>query len=125
MKNLFTLGAILGFSLSVVSAQSSFFDSLQTLAEDNLGLPYDRNLACGGCIRSKYVYCRDKEDMKKGRAILDRCCQVGDNDCMWNTTKPNQLICSTLDYKVKQEHKDNVELYKDPYVMVQKFCMKR
>jgi hypothetical protein len=127
MKNLFTLAAICGFSVAVVSAET-FLDTLQTqtLAEDNLDLASDSNLACGGCIRSGYMYCRTKSETKKGRDPEDRCCKPGDTACMYGDAKnPKDNICSTLDAKFYNDHKDRSELYKDPYVMMQKFCMKR
>ena len=127
MKNLFTLAAICGFSVAVLSAET-FLDTIQTqtLAEDNLGLAYDANLACGGCIRSGYMYCRTKSETKKGRDPLDRCCKPGDTACMYGDAKnPPDNLCSTLDGKFYNDHKDRSELSKDPNVMVQKFCMKR
>jgi hypothetical protein len=124
MKNLFTLAAVVGFSLSVVSGQDAFLENLQmqTLAENNLGLSYDKQLACGGCVRSKYTYCRYKGDGddKKGRDPKDRCCKNDDITCMWGDIPDHKdkIVCSTLDAKFKQDHKDETELYKDPFVMV-------
>ena len=120
MKN---LASIRGFSVAVLAAET-FLDTFQTqtLAEHNLGLTYDANLACGGCIRSGYMYCRTKSETKNGRDPQNRCCKPSDTACMYGDAKNSKdNIWSTLDGKFYNDHK----LYKDPNVMVQKFCLKR
>jgi hypothetical protein len=96
----------------------------QILAEDSLTLDYDPDLACGGCIRAGYTYCAYKDNSEKGRNKLDRCCNKGDLDCMWNQTRKDS-ICATQDQTFHDENQNATEWYKDRYVMVQKFCMKR
>lgn len=96
---------------------------LNTLAEDTLNLPYSKNLACGGCIRSGYVFCGYK-DGKKGRDDLDVCCNKGDFECMFSQTKKDTR-CATQNQTFHDENQDTTEYYKDRYVMVQKFCLKR
>ena len=78
-------------------------------------------------MRAGFSYCRNKgDDDKKGRPAGDRCCHVTDTECMWgDVAKPKDIVCATKDAKFKADHKDQTEYFKDPYVMVQKFCMKR
>lgn len=79
-----------------VSPIASVFLSphIQTLAEDTLTLDYDPDLACGGCVRAGYTYCAYKDDKEKGRNKLDRCCNAGDLQCMWNQTR-KEATCAT------------------------------
>jgi hypothetical protein len=96
---------------------------LNSLAEDTLNLPYSKNLACGGCIRSGYVFCGYK-DGKKCRDDLDVCCNKGDFECMFSQTKKDTR-CATQNQTFHDENQDTTEYYKDRYVMVQKFCLNR
>ena len=108
-------------TFTLVAAQDTFLPATQSLIEDTIGLDYDHNLACGGCVRSGYVYCRNKgdDDGHKVRPDGDRCCKIGDTDCMWgNTTKPKDIVCATQDEKFHYDHKDQTELFKDRFVMV-------
>jgi hypothetical protein len=108
MKNLFTLAAICGFSVAVLSAET-FLDTLQTqtLAENKLGLAYDTILACGGCIRSGYMYCIPRKEPKKAGDPEDICCEPQNTACMYGGhMNPSDRICSTLDAKFFNLHKD-------------------
>ncbi len=123
---LFTLALSCAVVFTKIEPIASVFLSphFQSLAEDTLNLDYDPNLACGGCVRAGYTYCAYK-DSEKGRSKLDRCCQSGDFNCMWNQTKNKDTICATQNQTFHDLNKDITEYYKDRYVMVQKFCMKR
>ena len=77
----------LALSCAAVSSKFSFSPAsflapgIQTLAEDTLNLEFNENLSCGGCVRAGYTFCAQKDDKRRN---LDRCCNAGDFDCMWN-----------------------------------------
>ena len=96
MKNLF----IFTFIGCAAIASANFLENFQPkdLNVSPLNLPYDRDLACGGCIRSGHTFCRNRVDVKK-RDPNDRCCNQGDLNCMWDSeVKLKEIECGTTDY---------------------------
>ena len=46
--------------------------------EDYIKIPYDKNLACGACVRAGFTYCIDRKDSGYGKPKNDVCCDTSD-----------------------------------------------
>lgn len=106
-------------TLFIVNTQA-FLENKSVLVEDTISLAYSETLACGGCIRAGYTYCMDMKNSGKGRPSGDVCCNSA--DCVLKAMVNNdKLECATTDLSYSKAK----DFFKDKYVMMQKFCMKR
>ena len=106
MKNLFVF-TVIG---SAALASANFLENFQPqdLNASPLNLTYDRELGCGGCIRSGHTFCRNRVDARR-RDPNDRCCKNGDIECMWDwDVRLRNNECATTDHNFFQSNRERV-----------------
>jgi hypothetical protein len=52
-------------------------------------------------VRAGYTFCAQKDDKRRN---LDRCCNAGDFDCMWNQTRSKDTVCATQNQTFHNEN---------------------
>lgn len=98
--------AVIGALAVAARAQESFLDKVQVLTSSKtvLNLEFSEHLACGGCLRSGYTFCGQK-DLKNDDYVANAtCCKNEDTACVERFTNTPLGVCVTMNEQLKLTH---------------------
>lgn len=120
--------AVIGVLAVAARAQESFLDKVQVLtsSKEVLNLEHAKDLGCGGCLRSGFTFCGERNwDSSDDPVANATCCKNDDLECIERFTKHSLLgICVTMNEELKITHKTTTIFFKDPLVGAQMACGK-